>query len=50
MCKFVKDIIAKTGTQSGAIQVLDEDERRVEAKVREAASSMGFNVWSWSTS
>ena len=50
MCKFVLDLMAKTGTQSGAIQVLDEDERRVEAKVRQAASKMTFNVWTWSTS
>ena len=51
MCKFVSDLVAKTGTQSGAIQVLDEDERRVEAKVRQAAAKMGsFNVWVWSTS
>lgn len=50
MCKFIQDIKAKTQTQTGAIQVLDEDERRVEAKLREAADRMDMNMWVWSTS
>ena len=50
MCKFVMDIAAKTFSKSGAIQVLNEDEKRVESKLRYAASRMKMNVWSWSTS
>ena len=50
MCDFVKNVIAKSNTQSGAIQVLDDDERRVESKLLQAAARMSMNMWAWSTS
>ncbi len=50
MCEFIKNFVAKLGTASGAIQILDEDETRVEAKILQAADRVSYNVWRWRSS